>query len=242
MATAVPASNPGSNATARFRAGWPGVGRPVQLLREALHSLEWQSAGPDPRIALDEGPKPPVHTTRDNPSALVAKAADAPNWTTPHKSFPEGPEWEVSSDNAHVWAGHRFEGHFSERVLRLIGNPEGHPLFELRLDLLQYEVLFARFVGVPHNPEAHRLEFPRSQWRRTLVTARRRKPTELRRNCIRTIGVQRHDEELVKVAPQPQPWTPQDPHLFRCLQASCRDYAAGLAMYLLPGREHWGVG
>lgn len=180
--------------------------------------LPLQGAAPDPRIRLEECPQP-VQVA--NPDELLGKAVDAAMWTTTHRSFPGGAEWEVNALNAQAWAGHRFEGHFSERVLRMIANPEGHPLFELRLDLLQYEVLFARFLGAPHNPLSVRWEVPARNWRR---------------------DIRRGDPDLERHFAEPQPWTPDCYRLAHCLRMSCRDYAEGLALYLLPGREHWGGG
>lgn len=204
-------------------------------------ALPEQGADPDPTIRMDSY-VPPAHSPRYDPNALLPKAVEAQSCTPKRGVFPQGSAWEINSANAAIWAGHRFEGHFSERVLRLIANPEGHPLFELRLDILQYEVLFARFVGVPHNPDSVRQELPPEAWSRSLAADQRRnKPAELAAPVVRCLSVERDAPELAPVPLQPQPWSPDCPQLLACLQASCRDYAAGLAMYLLPGREHWGA-
>lgn len=175
-------------------------------------------AFPDPTIRMD-GYVPPLPRRR---TACQPRPAV---WAPPPGRFPSAPEWEVTPAHAAAWANHRFAGHFSKRVLRLIGNPEGHPLFELRLDLLHYEVLFARFVGIPHNPHSRVVawfapDHPEDPWYGPPEPAR------------------------------PAPWTPPPgdrwdtpaPLLASCLARSCRDYAAGLADYLLPGREEWGRG
>lgn len=139
-------------------------------------------------------------------------------------NFPGGREWEVCARNVEVWAGHRFSGHFSERVLRMIGNPEGHPLFELRLDLLEFEVLVARYRRLPHNPLSMRLEVPAELWAWVPVLHTGQLPEEYARPA------------------EPAPWLPPSRHLWECLAKTSHHYAAGLADYLRPGREHWGHG
>ena len=222
-------ADPGSIRTDR-PLPWRALARaalsPPPLLPEA-GDPDRQFAEPDERIPLDSY-VPPAPIRR-----AVQPVVNAQAWTTTHKGFPYGVEWEVNASNAQAWANHRFEGHFSERVLRLIGNPEGHPLFELRLDLLQYEVVFARFTGTPHNPLSFRLVSPVHLW--PMVQAGQVEP-----------------DDLERIPARPQPWTPPALHeeakgwnvheLRDCLQRSCRDYAEGLALYLLPGREHWGGG
>lgn len=187
------------------------------------------------------------------------------SWTTPGGAFPSDPGWRITRKTAAAWASHRFEGHFSERVLRLLGDPEGHPLFELRLDLLEYEVLFARFIGVPHHPRSGERAWIRvayeHQGRRYYHTVPAEEPLaewDLARIVAKTAP--EGEPQPVAASSWPGPWEPVRPKpwappehapadgsesrtfLLRCLQLSCRDYAEGLALYLTPGREHWGGG
>lgn len=173
-----------------------------------------QCAEPDLRIPMDVY-VPPAPRRADALPAI----ATAPTWDAKARSFPEGADWRVNSDNAAIWARHRFEGHFSERVLRLIGDPEGHPLFELRLDILEFEVLFCRYIGIPHNPQL------------------------LTQELGAIVGDKWQVRATATVRPSNPPiWKPPTPHLESYLRASCRCYADGLADFLRPGREHWGRG